>query len=45
MEANMDTLARLNLTSLASSFFWLVVIATSLGLILSFTPVKKLEGF
>jgi len=30
--------------SLTSSFFWLVVITTSLGLILSFTPAKNLEG-
>lgn len=30
--------------SLTSRFFWLVVIATTGGLILSFTPVKNLEG-
>ena len=30
--------------SLTSSFFWLVVIATTLGLILAGTPVRKLEG-
>ena len=30
--------------SLTSSFFWLVVIATTLGLALSFTPVRNLEG-
>ena len=39
--ANAPALERLSLTS---PFFWLVVIATSLGLILSFTPVKQLEG-
>jgi uncharacterized membrane protein len=39
--ANAPGLERLSLTS---SFFWLVVIATSLGLVLSFTPVKRLEG-
>ncbi len=39
--ANAPALERLSLTS---SFFWLVVIATSLGLVLSFTPVKNLEG-
>ena len=38
---NAPSLARLSLTS---SFFWLVVIATTIGLILSFTPVKELEG-
>lgn len=30
--------------SLTSSFFWIVVIATTVGLLLSFTPAKKLEG-
>ncbi|MGB3619102.1 MAG: DUF819 family protein [Catalinimonas sp.] len=30
--------------SLGSSFFWLVVIATTGGLVLSFTGVRKLEG-
>lgn len=30
--------------SFGSSFFWLIVIATTLGLTLSFTKVKKLEG-
>ena len=38
---NAPGLARLSLTS---PFFWLVVIATTIGLILSFTPVKRLEG-
>jgi uncharacterized membrane protein len=39
--ANAPALERLSLTS---PFFWLVVIATTVGLILSFTNVKKLEG-
>jgi uncharacterized membrane protein len=30
--------------SLASSFFWLVVLATTGGLLLSLTPARKLEG-
>jgi uncharacterized membrane protein len=30
--------------SLTSGFFWLVIIASMLGVILSFTKVKKLEG-
>lgn len=30
--------------SLTSGFFWLVVIATTLGVILSFTKARKLEG-
>lgn len=39
-----DTLMKYNLTSLTSGFFWLVVIATTIGLFLSFTSAKKLEG-
>ena len=39
-----ETLMKYNLTSLTSGFFWLVVIATSIGLFLSFTRAKKLEG-
>jgi uncharacterized membrane protein len=38
---NAPALERLSLTS---NFFWIVVIATTIGLILSFTPAKKLEG-
>jgi uncharacterized membrane protein len=30
--------------SLTSSFFWIVVLATTFGLVVSFTPVKRLEG-
>lgn len=30
--------------SLTSGFFWLIVIATTVGLALSFTPARKLEG-
>jgi uncharacterized membrane protein len=30
--------------SLTSTFFWIVVISTTGGLILSFTPMRKLEG-
>ena len=29
---------------LGSSFFWLIVLATTIGIILSFTPFKKYEG-
>lgn len=42
--AHKATLAKWNLTSLTSGFFWLVVIATTIGLGLSFTKAKKLEG-
>lgn len=30
--------------SVHSSFFWLIVVATLLGVLLSFTPVRKLQG-
>lgn len=30
--------------SLASEFFWIVVIATTIGLLLSLTPARRLEG-
>jgi uncharacterized membrane protein len=39
-----DTLAEYGLNSLASHFFWLVVFATTIGLGLSFTKARKLEG-
>jgi len=39
-----DTLNKYNLTSLMSGFFWLIVVATTVGLLLSFTRFKKLEG-
>ena len=30
--------------SLTSSFFWLIILATTFGVALSFTPVRRLEG-
>ncbi len=39
-----QTLVSLRLDSLMSGFFWMVVIATSIGLALSFSPARKLEG-
>ena len=41
IENNAPTLSRFSLTS---SFCWIVVIATTGGLLLSFTPARKLEG-
>ena len=41
IETNYPDLARFSLTS---SFFWLIVIATTVGLVLSFTKARKLEG-
>lgn len=44
MERYRDTLMAINLTSLLSPFFWLIVVATTFGLGLSFTRARKLEG-
>lgn len=37
-------LTEIGLTSLMSGFFWLIVFATTIGLVLSFTRFRKLEG-
>ena len=39
-----DWLERVGLTSLLSTFFWLIVIVTTVGLTLSFTRFRQLEG-
>ena len=39
-----ETLTAWRLNSLMSGFFWLVVFATTIGIALSFTKAKKLEG-
>jgi uncharacterized membrane protein len=44
MEGHIDRLNELGLSSLASSFFWLIVFATTIGLVLSATKARKLEG-
>lgn len=44
METKKEWLSEYRLTSMASHFFWLVVIATLIGLALSFTRLKKYEG-
>ena len=43
-ELRMGWLKEYNLTSLASGFFWLVVVATTVGVLLSFTGLKHYEG-
>ncbi len=40
-----ETLTRIGLDSLMSGFFWLVVVATTVGVLLSFSRYKRLEGF
>lgn len=40
-----DTLHAWNLQTLLSSFFWIIVIATTVGLLLSFTGLRKYEGY
>ena len=42
ISTNYPSLSSLSLTS---SFFWLVIISTTLGIIFSFTKIRKLEGF
>ncbi len=44
MESHKETLSSLSLDSLASGFFWIVVVSTTIGLALSFTKARKLEG-
>lgn len=44
MESFSERLLELKLNSLLSNFFWLIVFSTTIGLILSFTAAKKLEG-
>jgi len=39
-----DTLSSMRLDSLMSHFFWLIVISTTVGLALSFTKARSLEG-
>jgi uncharacterized membrane protein len=44
LSAYKDTLESLRLNSLLSGFFWLIVIATTVGIVLSFTKARRLEG-
>ena len=39
-----ESLARIGLHSLMSGFFWLIVIATAVGVVASFTKLRALEG-
>ncbi|WP_422354147.1 DUF819 domain-containing protein [Roseivirga pacifica] len=44
METKADWLDRNNLSSLTSGFFWIVVVATTVGVGLSFTKYRSYEG-
>lgn len=44
LEGSRATLESLRLNSLMSSFFWLIVISTTVGITLSFTRARRLEG-
>lgn len=44
MKANEEVLITYGLTALISDFFWIVVYATTIGLLLSFTKARNLEG-
>lgn len=44
MESKKEVLSQYRMTSMASHFFWIVVIATILGLIFSFTKLRQYEG-
>jgi len=44
MESKKEFLETYRLTSLSSNFFWIVVTATVLGLVFSFTKLKQYEG-
>ena len=44
MKSKAEVLNSLRLNSLMSHFFWLIVISTTVGLVLSLTKARKLEG-
>lgn len=44
LKTHEETLKAIYLESIISSFFWIVLIATTLGLLLSFTRARELEG-
>ena len=39
-----ESFKRFHLESLVNGFFWIVLIATAIGIVLSFTPLRRLEG-
>jgi uncharacterized membrane protein len=39
-----ESFKKIHLESLVNGFFWIILIATAVGIVLSFTPLRKLEG-
>jgi uncharacterized membrane protein len=44
LQVHAEWLKAARLESLMEGFFWIVLVATTIGLVLSFTPARKLEG-
>jgi uncharacterized membrane protein len=44
MQTHIATLSEWRLTTLTDGFFWLIVLATTIGVLYSFSPIRKLEG-
>jgi len=44
LERHREVLVQWRLTALNSTFFWIALLATTLGLLLSFTPLRRFEG-
>ncbi|GAB5526026.1 MAG: DUF819 family protein [Roseivirga sp.] len=45
MKSHSDFLEKYRLTSFTSGFFWLIVISTTVGVAISFSKYKKMEGY
>jgi uncharacterized membrane protein len=45
MDGHKEFLEKYNLTSLTSGFFWLIVVSTTIGVAISFSRFKKMEGY
>lgn len=43
-DAHKTWLEKYQLSSINSAFFWIVLLATTIGILLSFTPARRLEG-
>lgn len=45
MDSHYEFLEKYRLTSFTSGFFWLIVISTTIGVVISFSKYKKMEGY